>query len=548
MMRQPLHSIWTRGVDRVGAIVLLSCSLFLLMACESEPDIEAPDPSFKRLTEQQYRNIIRDVFGSHIVVAGQFDPILRSQGLIAVGAGESGISASTIEKFEKMAHSIAAQVVARENRGTLLLCEPADEAEPDDDCARAFLAPVGRILFRGDISENEISERVSLANRATSELQSFHDGLAIALASYLVNPKFLLVVDETDSASADDGKAELTAFAKAARLSFFLWNTTPDEDLLQAAENGELDSSRGIRRQVDRMFQSPKLRDGVSAFFADMLQLEEFKHLEKDLTIYPAFDQEVIDDAEEQITRTVAHHLLDLDGDYRDLFVTRKTFMSAALGRVYRVPVTEIGVWNDFEFNGESSRWGIQSLVGFVALHSHPAVSSPTLRGKAIRELLMCQQVPDPPPEVDFSEFNDGDSQAKTARDRLKVHNSVASCAGCHRLVDEPGLSLENLDGAGQFRTTDAGFEIDPSGSLDGVAFGSLEGLGEALRLNPSIPSCLVQRVFSYGFTRAPNAGDRAWLDYLTESFAADGYRLKPLLRSIATNEKFFLVRAREDA
>ncbi len=532
-------------LPKLGFLVSCAAALLTLAACgEPEPLIDAAEPSFRRLTEQQYRNIIEDVFGSHIVVVGQFDPILRSEGLIAVGAGETTVSASSIEKFEKLAHSIAGQVVDDRNRATFVPCEPAHEAAPDDGCARLFLAPVGRVLYRGAITEREVKESVDLANRAAEQLGDFYEGLAIALASYLVNPKFLLVVEHIDPTLGNGNSAELTAYAKASRLSFFLWNTAPDTELLDAAERGELDDKRGLEKQVERMFQSRKLRDGVRAFFADMLHFEEFDHLEKDLTVYPAFDQKVIDDAEEQLIRTITYHLLDLDGDYRDLFTTRKTFMSSSLGRIYRVPVTKAGVWNDFEFNGQDSRWGIHNLVGFIALHSHPAISSPTIRGQAVRELLLCQRVPDPPPDVDFSQFSEMGSQPVTARERLAVHNSVASCAGCHRLTDDIGLSLENFDGAGQFRTMDAGIELDITGNLDGVAYTSLEGLGEALKQNPGIPSCLVQRVFSYGTARAAGGGDRAWVSYLIQKFADDGYRFRTLLRSIATSKNFYTVDA----
>ena len=160
-----------------------------------------------------------------------------------------------------------------------------------------------------------------------------------------------------------------------------------------------------------------------------------------------------------------------------------------------------------------------------------------------MRELLLCQPIPDPPGDVDFSVFNEPSSQQLTARDRLKVHNSVASCAGCHRLTDDIGLSLENFDGAGQFRTTDAGQDIDPSGNLDGIDYDNQFGLADALRQNPAVPICVVQKAVAYGLARTPGRDEKDWLSHLFQEFAEEGYRFKPFLRKVASSDNFYSVR-----
>lgn len=523
------------------AAVATSC--LLLAACGSpEPLIDGEEPSFRRITEQQYRNIIADVFGHHIIVAGTFDPILRSDELVAVGAGNTTISRSSFEKYEKLAQSIADQVVSEENRSAFISCEPSSPTAPDDACAEAFLKSAGKMLYRRPLSDDETAQSVRIAADATKKLGSFYDGLAISLSSFLISPNFLFVVEDITPASGNDAEGELTAYAKAAKLSFFLWNTTPDHELLNAAESGVLDTRKGLKTQVDRLMQSPRLRDGVRAFFTDMLHVDDFEHLEKDKLIYPAFDQEIVDDAEEQLLRTVVDHLLDQDGDYRDLFSTRKTFMSGALGRIYRVPVAEQDLWSDYEFPETDVRRGIQNLAGFIAMHSHPASTSPTLRGKAVRELLLCQKVPDPPADIDFSIFNEASSKPMTARQRLGIHNSVPSCAGCHRLTDDIGLSMENLDGAGQFRADEDGMVIDTSGALDGVAFEGPADFAVALSRNPAIPTCLVERAVSYAFGRSPSRDYRPWLEYMNENFVDGGYRIRDLFAAISMSENFYSV------
>ena len=531
-----------RFLRKTRSTLWVTAALTLLSGCGiPEPEIDGAEPSLRRLTEQQYRNIIVDLFGPHIVIAGSFDPLLPRENLIAIGASNATISASSFEKYEKLAYNIAQQVLDERNRDLYMPCEPAGNGAPDDGCARAFLEPVGRLLFRRPLTESELTEAAELSAAATQSLQSFHDGLTFALASLLVSPNFLFVVDDVQAATSETEGVELTPFAKASRLSFFLWNTTPDSALLDAAESGVLDTPKGLAGEIDRLMASPRLHDGVRAFFADMLRLEEFEHLEKDNQIYPAFDPVVVEDAKEQLLRTITHHLLDENADYRDLFTTRETFMNGQLGRVYRVPVAQPSIWTEYEFSGDDGRSGIQTLAGFVALHSHPGRSSPTIRGKAIRELLLCQPVPDPPGDVDFSQFIAASANA-TARERLKVHNSVASCAGCHKLMDGIGLSLENYDGAGQFRVRDAGIEIDAKGELNGVDYQDTLGFSQALRDDPAIPSCLVERVFAYSAGRSPARADKPWLNFLVDSFADDDYRFRPLMRAIVSSMNFFRV------
>ncbi|MEQ8733344.1 MAG: DUF1592 domain-containing protein [Rhodospirillaceae bacterium] len=517
--------------------------LFGISACsEPVPVIEGAEPTLRRLTEQQYRNVVSDLFGDHIIVSGSFDPILRQDGLVSIGAGNATISASSFDKYEKLAHSIAEQVLNEQNRGLFMPCEPARIDGPDEACARAFLEPVGRLLFRRSLDQSELSQAIDLTETASKQLGNFYEGLAFGLTSLMVSPKFLFVIDEVEDVSAEN--VELTVYAKAARLSFFLWNTTPDAVLLDAAESGALSTSKGLEAELGRMMQSPRLSRGVQAFFADMLHLDEFDHLEKDNLIYPAFDPQATEDAREQLLLTIEHHLLNDDADYRDLFVTRKTFMSGPLGRVYRTPVSEPDLWTPYEFADSEGRSGIQSLAGFIALHSHPGRSSPTIRGKAVRELLLCQTIPEPPADIDFSVFNEPSSQQLVARERLDVHNSVASCAGCHRLTDGIGLSLENYDGAGQYRTKDMGFEIDVSGNLDGIDYANQFGLADALSQNPAIPVCLVEQTLAYGLARKPGPEEKDWLSFLINQFAESGYRFKPLLHSVAASENFFAVTA----
>jgi hypothetical protein len=233
------------------------------------------------------------------------------------------------------------------------------------------------------------------------------------------------------------------------------------------------------------MLASPRLEDGVRALFDDMFEFENFGVLSKDGTIYPNFTGETAVDAREQTLRTVVDQLIVRHGDYRDLFTTRETFMSQSLAPIYKVAAQGPG-WMPYEFPADSPYAGLVSQISFQALHSHPGRSSATLRGKAMREVFLCQVVPRPPANIDFSKVQNPDGNVKTARERIAFHLQNPSCAGCHRIMDPSGLPMESFDGAGAFRHQENGVDIDTSGNLDGVEFHDVVGLGKGAARQPA--------------------------------------------------------------
>ena len=179
--------------------------------------------------------------------------------------------------------------------------------------------------------------------------------------------------------------------------------------------------------------------------------------------------------------------------------------------------------------------------MSFLATFSHAGRSSATLRGKAIRELLLCQPVPDPPANVNFSLVEDTtNAERPTARDRLTPHRTRRACASCHRVMDPIGLSLENFDGVGAYRTEENGAPIDASGELDGVLFDDPVALGRAISEHQALPACFVNRLSEYAMRRSLTAGDMGWVSDLTTMFAGSEYRLRTLLRAIATSDTFY--------
>jgi len=496
----------------------------------------------QRLTPQQYRQSIADIFGPDIKI-GPLPPILNRQaGLLEVGAAATSIPPSDLEKFASAARSIAAQVTDEKHRSALIGCPEIEKHRIDPSCADRFISEVGRLLYRRPLVAEEMRAQRKVARAALSDLGGAYAGIEANLTSMLTAPQFLFRWETTEPDSAEPRLQRLDGYSRAMRLSFFLWNTTPDQQLLDVAESNKIQTMEEWDRQVDRMLHSPRLEDGVRAFFEDMLGFDGFGSLSKDPTLYPKFTTAVADDVQEQTLKTILDTLLTRDGDYRDLFTTRSTFLTRRLGAIYGVAVIDPEGWQPFQFSPRDPRGaGILSQASFVALHSHPGRSSPTLRGKAIRQSLLCQRVPDPPGNVDFKLVEDTNNPAyRTARQRLTAHATQPMCTGCHKLMDPIGLGLENFDTGGSYRQAENGAVIDPSGRLDGIDFKSAVELGRALHDNPATVSCLVTRVYEYAVGRSLTTEETKWIqDDLKMAFEKHGHRLVPLMRDIVTSGQF---------
>lgn len=515
-------------------------ALCTLVACSpSEPEVEftGTQARTKLITAEQYSNTLAYIFGPGIETRVQFAPVPREEGLLANSLATAGVSIGQVQTIQSVAANVASQVVDVENRKHLIACSPESIDGADQTCATQFVSEVGRLLFRRALTDEEIATFVNEANAAANELEDFYTGLEVVLEGLLIHPEVLFVAESAEVDPENPQQQRLDAYSLASRLSFFLWNAGPDHELLAAAESGDLLAPGGIERAVDRMLASPRLVEGMRAFFDDMLGFDEFRTLAKDSTIYPEFTSVTAQDAREQTLRTIIDHTLNKNQDYRDLFTSRSTFMSPALAIIYGVPAKP--GWAPYTFEEDSPRAGLLTQVSFLALTSHPGRSSVTLRGMALRERLLCQTVPEPPPGIDFSVVSNPDAHYPTQRQRVAAHLETPSCAGCHRITDPIGLSLEQFDGAGGFRLTENGATIDATGGLDGFEFDGAIGLSEALRENPELPRCLVQRVYSYATGGPPEIEARPALNFFNEEFAGQGYQLRELLRTIALSKAF---------
>jgi Protein of unknown function (DUF1592)/Protein of unknown function (DUF1588)/Protein of unknown function (DUF1585)/Protein of unknown function (DUF1595)/Protein of unknown function (DUF1587) len=540
----------------MSARVTLPCAavaLWLTLSVQANPVAGEPvssggPPAFRRLSADEYKRSIADIFGADIAIPGRFEPPVRIDGLLAIGSSKVVVTPTGFEQDLTRAREIASQVTSEAHRKALVPCSPGSAESFDEPCARQFLTHYGRLLFHRPLSEQELRSELSVSEGATQKSGSFYKGLESGLTRLLISPAFLFRMEIVEPDQANGSVLRLDDYSLAARISFLLWDAPPDDELLTAAARGELQNATGLERQVNRLMSSPRFEVGVRAFFTDMLAFDQFDGLAKDPSLFPVFNPQLRQDAQEQTLRTIVDQLLVRQQDYRELFTTKSTFLTRSLGALYGVPVTSEAFegWMPYTFGPNDPYAGLLSLSAFAMLDaSHEGRTSPTIRGKNVRQLLLCQNVPNPPANVNQQIVQDTNNPVfKTARERLQVHQSNPVCAGCHSITDPIGLAMENYTAVGQYRTQENGSAIDASGLFEKKPFKDLGGLEKRMTESPALTSCLVRRVYEYGVGRQMAPGERDYVKSLDERFASQGYRFPMLVHDIATSQAFRAVAA----
>ncbi len=537
-----------RHVAYLAIAIGLTGAAISVRALAADTVVAADKPTSMRISSSQYRRTISDIFGPSIVITARFESETRENGLLAIGALNNSVSEDGFERYHEIAKDVATQVTNKSHRNVLIPCAPKSATTSDDACARKFLSAAGRLLYRRPLQKAEIQALVGVSKTPADKKKDFYAGISAGLVDLLISPDFLFRYRTLEPDPAHPGRSRLDGYSKAAILSSFLWNSNPDDLLLKAAEDGSLHTDKGLARQVDRMIASPEVASGVRAFFSDMLGLDRFDVLSKDAKFFPRFTPAAKRDAPEQTLRTIVDHVVHRQGDYRELFTTRRTFMTRALAAMYGVPLVETTDnarpmrWLPYTYPEGDPRAGILSQASFVALYSGAGRTSPTDRGKNFRMNFLCQAVPPPPPDIDFTLIQDiSNPKFKTVRDRLEAHRSNPTCAACHRLTDPMGLAFENFDASGGFRTIENGVPIDTSGEWNGAKFSGPVELTKALHADPAITSCAARKVFAFASGAMPQVNTPQWKD-VQSKFASSNYNFLGLMRAVAVSDLLYAV------
>lgn len=493
----------------------------------------APPPlGLRRLVAAQYRRAIRDLLGPEAAARAAPPPDVAVNGFRAIGAAQLALAPSAVDAYERSAVAVAEEALRDAGRRERIVgCAPSEA------CMEAFVARFGRRAFRRTLTPEERSAWTALGNEVAALVPDFTLGATAVIAGMLQSPQFLHLVEVGEPDPDRPGVQRLTGPEVAARMALFLQGSIPDEALLAAAERGELDTEEGVRHHAWRLLLGPGAREALRDFLDEHLKLEGLAVLSKDPVLFPQYSPALAAAMREETLRLWERVVWEADRDVRQVLTERSTFVDGPLADLYGVPRPPGGGPGQVELPAETLRAGFLGHASFLALNAHPGQTSPTYRGLFVRERLLCETVDLPPGNVNTS--LPPPQGAVTMRERLRAHREDPACAGCHVLMDDIGLGLENFDALGQFRTTDQGVAIDASASVDRQPFAGAAELGEVLAADPRVSRCLQRSLFRFATGHVETHGEALAMVALEQKFAASGYRLRQLLVDLVASEAF---------
>lgn len=511
--------------------------LFLLapMLC-AEPSLQV-----RRLTHNQYNNTVRDLLGDRTRPADQFPPEDFVNGF------KNQISAQDISPLLAQTYANAAERLARtaflggRDDNGLIPCRPQSPA--DAKCAGAFVRAIGERAFRRPLSAAEQQRYTGLLLTEASRRKDFIRGAQTVVEALLQSPKFLFRVEQ---GGANEG------FEVASRLSYFLWETMPDAEMMSAARSGKLSNAADRESTIRRMVNDARAKVALDEFLAQWLRFDLVLNSVKDRRLFSQFNEELAAAMTEETRRTVADIVWG-DRNFFEVFTVPYGFVNPDLAALYQVPAPA-EEFAKTAYPEASGRAGILSQAMFLSLTSKPGETSPTVRGFFVRDHFLCQQVPDPPPGTNSSLPPLSPDRALTSRQRLSEHVVNPVCAGCHQLMDPIGFGLEGFDAIGRKRDKESitffptresrsdqskkvDLPLDTSGSISGMPNGKFSGpkeLGRILANSKDCQECAVKQLFRYATGRREGPEDREFLASIYTKWQAANFRFKELMIWIA--------------
>jgi hypothetical protein len=406
---------------------------------------------------------------------------------------------------------------------------------------RAFVTAFGRRAWRGPLEPASIARFTDLGTAVGTSLDDFYLGARHAAAGLLQSPGFLYRVELATAADpADPKRRRFPSRAMASRLSYLLWNTTPDAELLAAVDRDDLATAAGVRAQADRLLRSPRASAALGNFAQEMFQLYRLDTLPKDAKLFPQMTPALRAAMSGELLR-LYQRTIERDIDATELFDTAEAAVTADLAKLYGLPdgAAKGTTFTPVTLPPDGVRAGVLGTSALMALYAKQNETSPTARGRLVREAFLCQHVPDPPGDVDTTIKDPPAGVVLTTRQKFEMHRASPTCAACHSVLDPIGFALESFDPIGAFRATDHGKPIDPSGVLDGQAFANARDLGRVLRGHPDARRCLARQMYRYAAGHRETGDEEAFIAALDATTAAAGGRMKALLLEMVSSDAF---------
>ncbi|WAS98001.1 DUF1592 domain-containing protein [Nannocystis punicea] len=505
---------------------------------EPAPPQAVPGPTLRRLTASEFTHSMQDLLGP--VTLGDVEADSLQDGFFAVGAARVALSPAGVARYEQAIGDATAQAFADPARvAQILRCVPTQLT--DVTCMRDALATFGRRAWRRPLTGVELERYLGIATTIGSETGDVVVGLRHAVWALLQAPHFLYRVELGEPSPDHGGRLEFTSYEMASRLAFTLWNTLPDEALLDAAEADQLSDGPGVTEQAARMLADPRARQGVHNFIAELYGLWALGEKVKDDTLFPQWTPTLKAVMRDELLARVEDVVFDQPADFFSLYDGQKVFVNNELARIYGLEEVQPDVFRAAQLPEGSPRRGLIGSALVLAMNSLPARTSATERGQFIAESLLCRTVPPPPPTVDTN-LDDEDVEdpgPKTLREKLEPHREKPECSGCHNITDPLGLALEHFDTIGRWRDNDQGLTIDASGELDGEYFADGGELAVLLRQHPMVANCLARKLYTYAGGRLPLTRDTDTIAEIEGELTLAGNRFDRLLLALVTHDDF---------
>ena len=428
------------------------------------------------------------------------------------------------------------------SRRRLFVCRPTKSAE-ESACAKRIVSTLARRAYRRPVTEADLTSLMSFYDAGRRE-GSFERGIELATRAVLVSPKFVFRVERDPAGVTAGSPYRVSDVDLASRLSFFLWSSIPDEELLDLATKGQLSKPAVLDAQVGRMLADPRSQALVDNFAGQWLHIRNLRNTTPDKNDFPDFDDNLRQAFERELELFVGSVITE-DRSVLDLMTADYTFVNERLAKHYHIPNVYGPDFRRVSLKQDARR-GLLGKGGVLTLTSHADRTSPVVRGKWILDNLLGTPPPPAPAVVPpFPEEVPG--VPSTVRGRMEQHRSNPACAGCHKVMDPLGLALENFDAVGAWRTRESGIAIDASGELtDGTKIDGVPALRDALVRRPDVlVGTMTEKLMTYGLGRTLEYQDMPAVRAIVRSSARDNYRFSSLVRGIVSSTPFQMRSAR---
>jgi hypothetical protein len=495
----------------------------------------APGPAFvRRLNRFEYDNTIRDLLGDESNPASAF-PTEEMRLGFDNNATALQVSPALVEQYMRAAETLATTAVTK-NMKSLVPCDPAVTGA--DACAKSFIDSFGTKAYRRPLTSDEGASMKAVFDVGAKT--DFTSGIRLVIETMIQSAPFLYRIEFGSTPHANEQVVKLTSWEMASRLSYLLWQSMPDDELLAAAKADRLQDSGDIAMQVTRMMEDPKAHEPFQHFHEQWLKLDQIGNLDKDAKVFQSFDATLTPLMAEETRRFLEYVVWQGGGTLDDLLTSPVSYQNAKLSAYYGISGASGTDFVQVKLDPAANA-GILTKGGLMAMLGKANDTAPVQRGKFVREQLLCQPLSPPPANIMIKPPEL--SSTLSTRERFAAHRTQPLCASCHDLMDPIGLGFENYDGAGHYRTTQNGMTIDASGQvlmsdITGTFNGAVE-LAKRLATSDQVRNCVTTSWFRYAYGRAETTDDACTLATVNQKFADARYDLKSLVVALTQTDAF---------